>query len=136
MSFYRSQNVLCWSNFFVPDQKFIYILWQSQTFCARQKDDLHLLKLFFVLAQNTVKFLDWFKKFGLAQNQGIPIVTLYSYWSILVGKIWLMFFSFSLTLEQFCLLKRSIQGYHVLALSSKFSPNLSMSKLVGIRNLC
>ena len=26
-------------NFFVPDQKFIYILWQSQTFCARQKDD-------------------------------------------------------------------------------------------------
>ena len=27
--------------FFVPDQKFIHILWQSQTFCARQKDDLH-----------------------------------------------------------------------------------------------
>ena len=23
-------------NFFVPDQKFIYILWQSQIFCARQ----------------------------------------------------------------------------------------------------
>ena len=44
-------------------------------------------------------------------KQGIPIVTLYSYWSILVGKIWLMFFSFSLTLEQFCLLKRSIQGW-------------------------
>ena len=35
LSFYRSQNVLSWSKFFVPDQKFIYILWQSQTFCAR-----------------------------------------------------------------------------------------------------
>ena len=29
LSFYRSQNVLGWSKFFVPDQKFIYILWQS-----------------------------------------------------------------------------------------------------------
>jgi len=35
------QNVLGWSNFFVADQKFIYILWQSLTFCARQEDDLH-----------------------------------------------------------------------------------------------
>ena len=32
LSFYRSQNVLGWSKFFVPDQKFIYILCQSQTF--------------------------------------------------------------------------------------------------------
>ena len=24
--------------FFAPDQNFIYILWQSQTFCARQED--------------------------------------------------------------------------------------------------
>ena len=54
LSFYRSQNVLGWSKFFVPDQKFIYILWQSQTFCAGQKDDLHSVKLFFVPAQ---KFL-------------------------------------------------------------------------------
>ena len=30
--------------FFVPDQKFIYRLWQSQTFCTRQKDDLHSVK--------------------------------------------------------------------------------------------
>ena len=37
LSFYRSQNVLGRSKFFVPDQKFIYILCQSQTFCARQK---------------------------------------------------------------------------------------------------
>jgi hypothetical protein len=41
----------------VPDQKFIHILWQSQTFCARQKEALI-----------AVKFLDWFKIFGPAQN--------------------------------------------------------------------
>jgi hypothetical protein len=41
----------------VPDQKCIHILWQSQTFCARQKDYLH-----------SVKFLGWLKKFGQAQN--------------------------------------------------------------------
>jgi hypothetical protein len=59
----------------VPHQKFIYILWQSQTFCARQKDDLHSVKLVLVLAQkffeealNAVKFLGWLKKFGPAQN--------------------------------------------------------------------
>ena len=54
-SFYRSQNVLDWSKFFVPDQNFIYILWQSQTFCARQKDDLHSVKLVFVPAQKFLK---------------------------------------------------------------------------------
>ena len=78
LSFYRSQlsqNVLRWSKFFVPGQKFIYILWQSQTFCARQKDDLHSVKLVFCAgtkvfeeALNAVKFLGWLKKFGLAQN--------------------------------------------------------------------
>ena len=41
--------------FFVSDQKFIYILCQSQTFCARQKDDLHSVKLVFVPAQKFVK---------------------------------------------------------------------------------
>ena len=54
-SFYRSQNVLGWSKFFVSDQKFIYILWQSQTFCDRQKEDLHSVKLFFVPAQKFLK---------------------------------------------------------------------------------
>ena len=44
-----------WSKFFVPNQKCIYILWQSQTFCARQKDDLHSVKLVFVPSQ---KFLE------------------------------------------------------------------------------
>jgi hypothetical protein len=59
----------------VSDQKFIYILWQSQTFCARQKDDLHSVKLFFCastkvfeVALNAVKFLGWLKKLGPAQN--------------------------------------------------------------------
>jgi hypothetical protein len=75
-------------NVFVPNQKFIYILWQSQTFCARQKDDLHSVKSVFCAgtkafeeALNEVKFLGWFKKFGLAQNilrpekgQGITIL--------------------------------------------------------------
>ena len=55
LSFYRSQNVLCWSKFFEPAQKFIYILCQLQTFCARQKDDLHSVKLVFVLAQKFLK---------------------------------------------------------------------------------
>ena len=55
LSFYRSQNVFCQSKFFVSDQKFIYILCQSQTFCARQKDDLHSVKLVFVLAQKFLK---------------------------------------------------------------------------------
>ena len=55
LSFYRSQNVLSWSKFFVPDQKFIYILWQSQTFCAKQKDDLHSAKLVFVPVQKFLK---------------------------------------------------------------------------------
>ena len=75
LSFYRSQNVFGWSKFFSPDQKFIYILWQSQTFCARQKDDLHSVKKNFCAgtkvfekALNAVKFLGWLKKFGPAQN--------------------------------------------------------------------
>jgi hypothetical protein len=60
----------------VSDQKFIYLLCQSQIFCARQKDDLHSVKLVFVPAKkflnryylNAVKFLGWLKKFGPAQN--------------------------------------------------------------------
>ena len=75
LSFYRSQNVLGWSKFFVPDQKLIYILLQSQTFCARQKDDLHSVKFLFCFgikvfeeALNAVKFLGWLKRFGPTQN--------------------------------------------------------------------
>ena len=55
LSFYRPQNVLGWSKFFVLDQELIYIFWQSQKFCARQKDDLHSVKLVFVPAQKFLK---------------------------------------------------------------------------------
>ena len=55
LSFYRSQNFLCWSKFFEPAQKFIYTLYQLQTFCARHKDDLHSVKLVFVPAQKFLK---------------------------------------------------------------------------------
>ena len=51
-----------------------------QFFCARQKDDLHSVKLVFVPAQKVlkrnyfaVKFLVWLKKFGLAQNTLGPV---------------------------------------------------------------
>ena len=58
-----------------------YLLWQSQTFCAWQKDDLHSVELFFVPihtkvleeALNAVKFLGWLKKFGPAQNVLGPV---------------------------------------------------------------
>ena len=80
LSFYRSQYVLCRFKFFVPDQKFIYILWQSQTFRARLNDDLHSVKLVFCAgtkvfeeALNAVKFLGWLKKFGPAQNILRPV---------------------------------------------------------------
>ena len=57
---------------FAPDQKCIYILWQSQTFCARLKDDLHSVKLFFCagtkIFEEAVKFLVWLKNFRPAQN--------------------------------------------------------------------
>ena len=41
--------------FFELDQKFNHILWQSQTFCVRQKYDLYSVKLFFELAQKFLK---------------------------------------------------------------------------------
>ena len=47
-------NILCWFKLFGIDQKLIYILCQSQTFCATPKDDFHSVNLDFVLAQ---KFL-------------------------------------------------------------------------------
>ena len=80
LSFYKSQNVLGWSNFIVPDQKFIYILWQSQKFCARQKDNLHSVKLVYVPAQKFFKrrkmqsnFWAGSKNFGPAQNILRPV---------------------------------------------------------------
>ena len=66
----------------MPNQKFIYILWQSQTFCAKQKDDLHSVKLFFCAGSkdfeeplNAVKFLSWLKNIlGPVKGQGIGLL--------------------------------------------------------------
>ena len=61
-------------NFLCQTKNHIYILSQSQTFCARQKDDLHSVNWFlcvtkgFEEALNALKFLGWLKKFGPAQN--------------------------------------------------------------------
>ena len=76
LPFYRSQNILGWSNFFVPDQKLVYTLHavQSQTFCARPKDDFrNYCKFVFFVALNAIQFLVWLKKFGTAQNSLGPV---------------------------------------------------------------
>ena len=39
--FWAGPNVLGWTKFFVPDQKFIYILWQSHKFCASKKNQFY-----------------------------------------------------------------------------------------------
>ena len=53
---FTGPKMFCAARFvFVSDQKYIYILCQSQTVCARPKDDLHSVKLFFVLAQKFLK---------------------------------------------------------------------------------
>ena len=54
----------------MPDQKFIHIFWQSQKFCARQKDEIGFCACTKVFGEalNKVKFLGWLKKFGLSQN--------------------------------------------------------------------
>ena len=59
----------------MPDQKYIYILWQSQTFCARQKDDLISVKLFFVPAQNIL---------GPVKGQGISEIVVGSHNPLIV----------------------------------------------------
>ena len=59
----------------MPDQKFIYILWQSQTFFVIQKRLFAFSKFascagtkVFEEALYAVKFLGWHKIFGPAQN--------------------------------------------------------------------
>ena len=58
---------LALSKFFVSDQKFIYLLWQSQTFCASKIGFCAGTK-YFEEALNAIKFLEWLKTFGPAQN--------------------------------------------------------------------
>ena len=62
LSFYRSQNVLGWSNFFVPDQC------QTKKLFAFSKIGFFAGTKVFEEALNAVKFLGWLKKFGPAQN--------------------------------------------------------------------
>jgi hypothetical protein len=51
------------------DQKFIYFLCHSQTFCATPKDDSYSASTkCFEKTINAIKWLDWLKKFGLAQK--------------------------------------------------------------------
>ena len=75
LSFYRSQNVLGWSKFFVPDQK-IYlhfvavtnILCQTKRWFAFSKIGFCASRKVFEEAQKSVKFLGRHKTFGPAQN--------------------------------------------------------------------
>ena len=55
-SLYGSQKILGWSKFFVPYQRLIYILPQSQTCSPKPKDDLRLVNSVLVPAQ---KILEW-----------------------------------------------------------------------------
>ena len=54
--------------FFCARPKFIFILWQSQTFCARQKDDLHSVKLVFVPHKSFWRGTKYSQIFGLVQK--------------------------------------------------------------------
>ena len=53
LSFYKSQNVLCWSKFFVPAQKFDCLF---KNFCAGSKTNLTECKSSFCLAQNVCDY--------------------------------------------------------------------------------
>ena len=62
-------------NFLCQTKNLFTYCGSHKTFCARQKDDLHSVKLFFCAgtkvfeeALNAVKCLVWLKKFGLAQS--------------------------------------------------------------------
>ena len=62
-----------WRNMFYAGPNFLFQTKNLFTYCARQKDDLHSIKLVFLPAQvfeeavNAVKFLGWLKKLGLAK---------------------------------------------------------------------
>ena len=63
-SFYSSQNIFGWSQFFGPDKNL-------NTFCATPKDDFHSVNLVTKVFEEALianKFLDLFQKFGPVQN--------------------------------------------------------------------
>ena len=59
-----AQKVLCRSKYFVPDQKFIYILCQTKRWFAFSKLVFCASTKVFEETLNTVKFLGWLKQFG------------------------------------------------------------------------
>ena len=79
LSFYRSKTVLCWSNFFEPALKFIYvhivpvtnILCHTKRWFSFSKIDFCAGTKVFEEALNAVKFFGSLKKFGSAQNISI-----------------------------------------------------------------
>ena len=81
LSFYRFQNVLCQSKFFVSYQKFIYvhivpvtnILCQNKRWFAFSNIGFCAGTKVFEEALNAIKFLDWLKKFGPTQNTLGPV---------------------------------------------------------------
>ena len=70
LPFYKSQNVFGQSKFFVPEQKFIHILWQCKLkrWFAFSKIEFCGGKKVFEEALNAVKFFALLKTFGPAQN--------------------------------------------------------------------
>ena len=99
LSLYKSQNILGWSKFFVPDQKFICILWQSQTFCVGQNTKV------FEEGLNEFKFLGLLKKFGPAQN---ILKHLKGQGNCLKNKVWIWNLNF-LTCSPYCNVPKSFQ---------------------------
>ena len=79
LSFYRSQSVLGWSKFFVPDQIYFYhvavtnILCQTKWWFAFSKIGFCAGTNGFEVALNAVKFLGWLKKFAPAKNILEPV---------------------------------------------------------------
>ena len=61
--------------------------------------------------------LTWLNLYGC--EQGLPIVTLYSYLSILVGKISFTFFCFSVSLKQNLVSRSTAKSYLLRILSLK-----------------
>ena len=76
LSFYRSQIVLGWSKFFVPDQKFIYILWQSHALSFYRSQNVLGWSKFFVRDQKFIHILWQSQTFCARQKDDLHSVKL------------------------------------------------------------
>ena len=75
LSFYRSQNILCWSKYFEPAKKIWLHLVPLQKVLCRHKKQFYWMQIIFLSGRNCLwllqyvnKFLVWHKKFRPAQN--------------------------------------------------------------------